>query len=149
MPGATALAVVMLVISFLLLLAINLLQWWSNRVQRNQSDMTDDRNISATAAAASPERAAVRVRWLLIAIALVFLGLFLVVPLVAVFAEALAQGPRFLFSHAADPMTLSAIKLTFIAAGISVPLNCIFGVAAAWAIAKFDFPGKNILHHAD
>ena len=42
-------------------------------------------------------------------------------------------------------MTLSAIKLTFIAAGISVPLNCIFGVAAAWAIAKFDFPGKNIL----
>ena len=84
-------------------------------------------------------------RWLLIGIALAFMALFLVVPLVSVFAEALKQGLGFYFQTLRDPMTLSAIKLTLIAAGISVPLNCIFGVAAAWAIAKFDFRGKNIL----
>jgi sulfate transport system permease protein len=85
------------------------------------------------------------VRWILIAVALLFLGLFLVVPLVAVFAQAFAKGAGFYLHTLADPMTLSAIKLTLIAAGVAVPMNCIFGVAAAWAIAKFDFPGKNIL----
>jgi sulfate transport system permease protein len=85
------------------------------------------------------------VRWILIAVALLFLGLFLVVPLVLVFVEAFSKGIGLYFRTLADPLTLSAIKLTLIAAGISVPLNCIFGVAAAWAIAKFDFPGKNIL----
>jgi sulfate transport system permease protein len=85
------------------------------------------------------------VRWILIAVALLFLGLFLVVPLVLVFVEAFSKGVGFYFHTLADPFTVSAIKLTLIAAGISVPLNCIFGVAAAWAIAKFDFPGKNIL----
>jgi len=85
------------------------------------------------------------VRWLLIAVALLFLGLFLVVPLVAVFAQAFDRGVSFYLHTVADPFTLSAIKLTFIAAGISVPMNCIFGVAAAWAITKFDFPGKNFL----
>jgi sulfate transport system permease protein len=85
------------------------------------------------------------VRWILIAVALLFLGLFLVVPLVVVFVEAFSKGIGLYFHTLADPFTLSAIKLTLIAAGISVPLNCIFGVAAAWAIAKFDFAGKNIL----
>ncbi len=85
------------------------------------------------------------VRWVLIAIALVFLALFLVVPLVAVFAQAFAKGVGFYLHTLGDPMTLSAIRLTFIAAAISVPMNCLFGVAAAWAIAKFDFPGKNVL----
>ena len=85
------------------------------------------------------------VRWILIAVALAFLALFLVVPLVVVFVEAFSKGIGLYFHTLADPLTLSAIKLTLIAAGISVPLNCIFGVAAAWAIAKFDFPGKNIL----
>jgi sulfate transport system permease protein len=85
------------------------------------------------------------VRWILIAVALLFLGLFLVVPLVAVFAQAFTKGAGFYLHTLADPMTLSAIKLTFIAAGVAVPMNCVFGVAAAWAIAKFDFPGKNIL----
>jgi sulfate transport system permease protein len=85
------------------------------------------------------------VRWILITVALAFLALFLVVPLVAVFVEAFAKGAGHYFHTLADPLTLSAIKLTLIAAGISVPMNCIFGVAAAWAIAKFDFPGKNIL----
>jgi sulfate transport system permease protein len=85
------------------------------------------------------------VRWILIAVALLFLGLFLVVPLVAVFAQAFAKGVGYYFHSLARPDTLASIKLTFIAAGVSVPLNCIFGVAAAWAIAKFDFAGKNIL----
>jgi sulfate transport system permease protein len=85
------------------------------------------------------------VRWILITVALLFLGLFLVVPLVAVFAQAFSKGVGFYFHTLADPFTVSAIKLTLITAGISVPMNCIFGVAAAWAIAKFDFPGKNIL----
>jgi len=85
------------------------------------------------------------VRWILIAVALAFLALFLVVPLVAVFVEAFSKGIGLYFRTLADPFTLSAIKLTFIAAGISVPMNCIFGLAAAWAITKFDFSGKNIL----
>jgi sulfate/thiosulfate transport system permease protein len=85
------------------------------------------------------------VRWLLIGVALLFLGLFLVVPLAAVFAEAFAKGVGYYFRTFNDANTLSAIKLTFIAAGIAVPLNCVFGVAAAWAIAKFDFRGKTVL----
>jgi len=85
------------------------------------------------------------VRWALIAVALVFLGFFLVVPLVAVFAQALEKGLEVYWAALADPMTLSAIKLTLITAAISVPLNVIFGVAAAWAIAKFEFRGKSVL----
>jgi sulfate transport system permease protein len=84
-------------------------------------------------------------RWLLIGITLSFLGLFLVLPLISVFVQGLAKGIGFYFQTLADPMTWSAVKLTLIAAAIAVPLNCIFGVAAAWAIAKFDFRGKNIL----
>ena len=85
------------------------------------------------------------VRWLLIGAALAFLALFLVVPLASVFAHALAKGFGPYFKSFRDPFTLSAIKLTFIAAGIAVPLNCVFGVAAAWAIAKFEFPAKQLL----
>jgi sulfate transport system permease protein len=85
------------------------------------------------------------IRWSLIGVALLFLGLFLVVPLAAVFTEAFAKGLGFYFHTFNDPNTLSAIKLTLITAGIAVPLNCVFGVAAAWAIAKFDFRGKTVL----
>ncbi|NIA53751.1 sulfate ABC transporter permease subunit CysW [Massilia sp. TW-1] len=85
------------------------------------------------------------VRYALIAIALVFLTLFLFVPLVAVFTEALKKGWDVYKESVLDADALSAIKLTFIAAGIAVPLNLVFGVAAAWTIAKFDFPGKSIL----
>ena len=74
------------------------------------------------------------VRWLLIGTALLFLGLFLVVPLAAVFAEAFAKGIGFYLHTFNDANTLAAIKLTFITAGIAVPLNCVFGVAAAWAM---------------
>lgn len=85
------------------------------------------------------------IRRLLIGAALAFLGFFLVVPLASVFAHALAKGFGPYFASFRDPFTLSAIKLTLLAAGIAVPLNCVFGVAAAWAIAKFDFPGKQML----
>jgi sulfate transport system permease protein len=85
------------------------------------------------------------VRYALIAVALLFLTLFLFVPLVAVFTEALKKGWDTYREAVLDPDALSAIRLTFIAAGIAVPLNLVFGVAAAWTIAKFDFPGKSIL----
>jgi sulfate transport system permease protein len=85
------------------------------------------------------------VRRLLIGVALAFLALFLVLPLGFVFTQALAKGTGFYFATLNHPMTWSAIRLTLLTAGIAVPLNCIFGVAAAWAIAKFDFRGKNIL----
>jgi sulfate/thiosulfate transport system permease protein len=62
-----------------------------------------------------------------------------------VFAHALAKGFGPYFEAFADPVTLGAIKLTLIASGISVPLNCVFRVVAAWSIAKFDFPGKQVL----
>ncbi len=85
------------------------------------------------------------VRLLLIAGALGFLGLFIFVPLVAVFAQALGKGLSSYFRGITDPDTLAAIRLTLLTAGVAVPLNLIFGVAAAWAIAKFDFRGKNVL----
>ncbi|WP_075792987.1 sulfate ABC transporter permease subunit CysW [Massilia putida] len=85
------------------------------------------------------------VRYALIFVALVFLTLFLFVPLVAVFTEALKKGWDTYKEAVLDPDALSAIRLTFTAAGIAVPLNLVFGVAAAWTIAKFDFPGKSIL----
>ena len=85
------------------------------------------------------------VRRLLIGIALAFMALFLVLPLVCVFSQAFAKGIGFYFKTLNDPLAWSAIKLTLTAAAIAVPLNCVFGVAAAWAIAKFDFRGKNIL----
>ena len=85
------------------------------------------------------------VRYALITVALLFLALFLFVPLVAVFAEALKKGWEVYVEAIVDPDAISAIKLTLIAAAISVPLNLVFGVAAAWAIAKFEFKGKSIL----
>ncbi len=85
------------------------------------------------------------VRWSLIAISVSFLTLFLFVPLLAVFAEALRKGLGSYFASFADPTALSAIRLTLLTAGIAVPANLVFGVAAAWAIAKFEFYGKSIL----
>lgn len=94
---------------------------------------------------ASQDHEAGWIRWTLIGIAVAFLGLFLIVPLLAVFTEALKKGVHVYFSAILDPEAFSAIKLTLIAAAAAVPLNLFFGVAAAWAIAKFDFKGKNIL----
>jgi sulfate transport system permease protein len=85
------------------------------------------------------------VRWLLIAAAAAFLGLFLVVPLAAVFAEALRKGWQTYFAALADPDALDALRLTLSVAAIAVPANVVFGLAAAWAIAKFEFRGKAVL----
>ncbi|MBB4292285.1 sulfate transport system permease protein [Rhizobium leguminosarum] len=84
-------------------------------------------------------------RFSLIALSLVFLLLILLLPLAAVFVEAFRKGPSPFFQALADTETFSAIRLTLIVAGVSVPLNLIFGVAAAWAIAKFEFKGKAFL----
>ena len=85
------------------------------------------------------------VKWTLIGIALVFLLLFLVLPLAAVFTEALRKGFEAYWAGLREPDAWSAIKLTLLTAAIAVPLNLVFGVAAAWAIAKFDFKGKAFL----
>jgi sulfate/thiosulfate transport system permease protein len=84
-------------------------------------------------------------RLLLIVTALLFLCLFLVLPLLAVFAQALAKGFGAYFIAISQPMAWAAVKLTLLVAAIAVPLNLIFGVAAAWAVAKFDFRGKSAL----
>ncbi|MGG7054801.1 sulfate ABC transporter permease subunit CysW [Nitrosomonas sp. ANs5] len=85
------------------------------------------------------------IRWLLIGLVLCFLSLFLFVPLVAVFYEALKKGADVFYAAITEADALAAMRLTLTAAAIAVPLNLIFGVAAAWAITKFDFLGKNIL----
>jgi sulfate transport system permease protein len=85
------------------------------------------------------------VKWLLIGGALVLLTVFLFVPLAIVFAEAFKKGTDVYLAAITEPDALSAIRLTLIAAGIAVPLNLVFGVAAAWCIAKFDFRGKSVL----
>lgn len=85
------------------------------------------------------------VRWLLITSALSFLFLFLVLPLLTVFIEGLRGGLVRYFDSIRDPDAIAAIKLTVIAAAIAVPCNLVFGLAASWAIAKFEFTGKNVL----
>ena len=85
------------------------------------------------------------VRRLLIGIALAFMTLFLFVPLATVFVEAFAKGVDVYLAALVEPDALAAVQLTLLAAGIAVPLNLVFGVAAAWAIAKFDFRGRHLL----
>jgi sulfate transport system permease protein len=85
------------------------------------------------------------IRWTLIGITLAFLSVFLFIPLAAVFTEAFRKGVETYFAALVEPDAVSAIKLTLLAAGISVPLNLVFGIAAAWSIAKFEFRGKSIL----
>lgn len=85
------------------------------------------------------------VRLLLSSVAIGFLALFLFVPLVAVFVNAFSAGFQIFFGAISDPDALSAIRLTLLTAAIAVPLNIVFGLAAAWSIAKFDFAGKSAL----
>ncbi|MFJ5762036.1 sulfate ABC transporter permease subunit CysW [Neobacillus sp. NPDC093182] len=84
-------------------------------------------------------------KWALITIALGFLGIFILVPLIAVFSEGLNKGIELYFASLTEHDALSAIKLTLLTAAITIPVNTIFGVLAAWAITKFNFKGKNIL----
>jgi len=99
--------------------------------------------VSAPLQASASEPAWVRA--LLIGIALAFLAIFLFVPLAFVFAQALKKGLGVYIGALTDPDAVAAMQLTLVTAAIAVPLNLVFGVAAAWAIAKFDFPGKNAL----
>lgn len=85
------------------------------------------------------------VKWTIIAVSLTFFVLFLLMPLIAVFVEALRKGWDTYLAALVEPDALSAIKLTLIAAVIAVPLNLTFGVSAAWAITKFNFRGKHFL----
>jgi sulfate transport system permease protein len=84
-------------------------------------------------------------RYILIGAAMLFLGLFLIIPLVEVFSQALAGGIGVYLAAITDPEARSAIRLTLLAAGIAVPLNLVFGLAASWAITRFEFPFKNLL----
>lgn len=85
------------------------------------------------------------VRWALTAVVLAFLGVFLVLPLVVVCAEAFSKGWSAYASAIADPYAISALKLTLLAAAIAVPANLLFGICAGWTIARFDFRGKDLL----
>lgn len=93
----------------------------------------------------SPTTEAPFARYALMAAAFAFLTLFLLLPLIAVFIEAFRKGPGEFIMALGEPDTLAAIRLTLLVAVISVPLNLVFGVAAAWAIAKFEFKGKAFL----
>ncbi len=105
--------------------------------------MAEARPRRFAAAPATSEPAAVRVA--LIAVACLFLALFLLLPLAAVFVEALRAGLPAYVAALTEKDALAAIRLTLIVAAVSVPANLLFGVAAAWAIAKFSFPGKSLL----
>ncbi len=85
------------------------------------------------------------VKWTILAIAFVFLGLFLFLPLVLVFVEALRKGVGAYLESFHNPDAWAAIRLTLLVAGLTVPCNLVFGIAAAWAIGKFHFVGKSIL----
>jgi sulfate/thiosulfate transport system permease protein len=95
-----------------------------------------------------PRRATTeRRRWriMLTILALAYLAFFLILPLAAVFVEAFRKGAGEFFAAIADPEAIAAIKLTLLVAGIAVPLNLVFGIAASWAIAKYEFKGKAFL----
>ena len=85
------------------------------------------------------------IKWLLISVALVFSLVFLLLPLANVFAQALAKGWGYYMRSLSEPDSWAAIRLTLLVSAVSVPLNVLFGLAAAWAIAKFDFRGKSLL----
>lgn len=93
----------------------------------------------------SPATEPVLIRWILILTALAYLALFLVVPLVLVFAQALEKGIQVYLAAITEKDALAAVRLTLLTAAIAVPLNIVFGIAASWAIAKFNFHGKNLL----
>src|SRR5919106_335930 len=105
-------------------------------------DRARNTNVQSGPTAMSEPRWA---RAILITVALLFLGIFLLLPLVVVFTEAFKKGVEVYVESIREPDAAAAIRLTLIAAGIAVPLNLVFGVAAAWAIAKFQFPGKSFL----
>jgi sulfate transport system permease protein len=103
----------------------------------------DTGRVSSAAQSVTTE--SVFARSLLIGFAVLFLAVFLILPVIVVFSEALGKGLSFYLATFEDPEAQAAIKLTLIVAVIAVPLNTLFGIAASWAIAKFEFPGKSLL----
>jgi sulfate/thiosulfate transport system permease protein len=101
--------------------------------------------VTASAARRSHITESPLTKWILIAIALLFLTLLLILPLLTVFVQAFSKGIGVYFAAISEPEALSAIKLTLTTAAIAVPLNLIFGLSAAWAITKFKFVGRNVL----
>jgi sulfate transport system permease protein len=87
----------------------------------------------------------VRARRIILTLVFIFLGLFLLLPLIAIFANALSEGLRVYFAALWNPDARSALLLTLLATGVAVPLNTAFGMAAAWAVSRFRFPGRNVL----
>jgi len=85
------------------------------------------------------------VSWALVGITVLFLGVFLVLPLVVVFTEAFKKGVVLYFESIREPDAAAAVRLTILAAAVAVPVNLVFGLAAAWAISKFEFRGKSLL----
>jgi sulfate transport system permease protein len=102
------------------------------------------RNASTSASRRGTEESPV-VKWLLIGLALAFSLVFLLLPLVNVFAQAFSRGVAFYWQSLSSPDSWAAMKLTLLVSAIVVPCNVVFGIAAAWAIAKFDFRGKSLL----
>jgi sulfate/thiosulfate transport system permease protein len=104
---------------------------------------------SSTDSGVAPKRSVINetpgTRIVLTLIVLTFLGLFLLLPLAAVFVEAFRKGAEAYVASFQDPDALAAIRLTLTVAAIAVPMNLVFGIAAAWAITKFEFPGKSLL----
>jgi len=103
------------------------------------------KTFTATRYGSQPIGEPALVRWLLTAIALAFLALFLALPLAAVFSQAFEKGLAVYLTAIKEPDTLAAVKLTLLTAAVAVPLNLLFGIIASWCIAKFTFPGKNLL----
>jgi len=108
--------------------------------------MPSERLRQGRVRSATTETAPTRIA--LIAIALLFFALFLLLPLVLVFAEAFRGGLGGFVKAIADPDAQAAIRLTVLIAAIAVPVNMIFGIAAAWAVAKHEFKGKSVFRHA-
>lgn len=110
--------------------------------------MADAHSIKRSVTSRASRRGAEEVplaKWLLISLALAFCSVFLLLPLINVFAQALTKGWAYYFGALSHPDSLAAIRLTLLVSAISVPLNVVFGLAAAWAIAKFEFRGKSFL----
>ena len=138
--GATAIAIVLLLASFALVFAVNALQRWTRRLA-GASAMAASRGFRPAPTLA--ERPAARAG--LVGAAVGFLGLFVLVPLVSVFAQALRKGPAAYVSAITEPTALAAIRLTLLTAAITVPFHLVFGLLTAWLVAKFRFRGRGLL----
>ncbi len=138
--GATAIAVVLLFASFALVFAANALQRWTRRLA-GASAMAASRGFRpAPTLAESPA-----VRRALVAAAVGFLGLFVLLPLASVFAQALRKGPAAYLAAITEPNAVAAIRLTLLTAAIAVPFHLVFGLLTAWCVAKFRFRGRGLL----